>query len=157
MNQSGVVLIDELDIHLHPIWQWQIAGVLQKTFPKMQFIVATHSPLIAAGAGEYALNYKFDFKDGLAQVRQIKKIAWWNVDRILQSEAFGLVSTYSPEAKEKLDRFDKLNRKPHRTKGEEQEYKSLFDLMEEAKPIGGPPEPGSLPARVDAFLEKTLA
>jgi energy-coupling factor transporter ATP-binding protein EcfA2 len=157
LNQSGVVLIDELDIHLHPIWQWQIAGVLQKTFPKLQFIVATHSPLIAAGAGEHALNYKFDFEDGLAQVRQLKKIAAWNVDRILQSEAFGLLSTYSPETKGKLERFDQLNRKPQRTKGEEQEYKSLFDFMEEAKPIGGPPEPGSLPARIDAFLAHHLS
>ena len=51
LNETGVVLIDELDIHLHPIWQWQIAGVLQSTFPRLQFIVATHSPLIAAGAG----------------------------------------------------------------------------------------------------------
>ena len=156
LNQNGVVLIDELDIHLHPIWQWQIADVLQKTFPKLQFIIATHSPLIAAGAGQDALNYKFDFKDGLAQVRKIGKIASWNVDRILESDAFGLISTFSPETKAKLDRFDELNRKRQRTKGEQQEFKSLFDWAREAQPIAGSPEPHSLPARIDAFLEKTL-
>ncbi len=132
LKQSGVVLIDELDIHLHPIWQWQIAGVLQKAFPGLQFIIATHSPLIAAGAGEDALNYKFDFKDGLAQVRPLKRIAAWNVDRILQSEAFELISTFSPETKTRLDRFDVLNRKHHRSKAEEDEHQNLFNWMEAA-------------------------
>ena len=90
-------------------------------------------------------------------MRQIKRIASWNVDRILESEAFGLVSTYSPETKQKLDRFDELNRKRQRTRGEEEEYKSLFDFIDEAKPLGAPPEPGSLPARIDAFLENHLS
>lgn len=40
---SGVVLIDELDLHLHPRWQQQIADQLCKAFPKIQFIVTTHS------------------------------------------------------------------------------------------------------------------
>lgn len=43
---EGIVLIDEIDMHLHPKWQWRILGVLEETFPKMQFIVATHSPII---------------------------------------------------------------------------------------------------------------
>ena len=156
LSENGVVLIDELDIHLHPTWQWQIAQILRKTFPKLQFIVATHSPLIAAGAGEDALNFKFDFKDGLAQARLLKPIAAWNVDRILESEAFGLISTYSRETKHKLDRFDELNRKGKRNPTEQKEYKSLFDFVEEAEPIGAPPEPNSLSARVDAFLETQL-
>ena len=42
----GVVLIDELDMHLHPRWQRHISHDLRQTFPKVQFIVATHSPLI---------------------------------------------------------------------------------------------------------------
>ncbi len=42
----GVVLIDELDMHLHPKWQWNIVNALKKTFPNVQFIAATHSPII---------------------------------------------------------------------------------------------------------------
>lgn len=42
----GVVLIDELDMHLHPKWQWQIVNALKSTFPNVQFIAATHSPII---------------------------------------------------------------------------------------------------------------
>lgn len=45
---SGVVLIDEIDLHLHPNWQWNIVNALHVTFPKVQFIVTTHSPIIIA-------------------------------------------------------------------------------------------------------------
>jgi len=43
---SGVVLIDELDLHLHPKWQMKIIGDLQKVFPNIQFICTTHSPIL---------------------------------------------------------------------------------------------------------------
>ena len=43
---SGVVLIDEIDLHLHPKWQKEIASLLTKLFPKVQFIVTSHSPFI---------------------------------------------------------------------------------------------------------------
>jgi len=43
---NGVVLIDEVDLHLHPRWQRAVVSQLQKTFPNCQFIVTTHSPLV---------------------------------------------------------------------------------------------------------------
>jgi hypothetical protein len=47
---GGVVLIDEPDAHLHPSWQREIGFALQRVFPNMQFIVATHSPFICQAA-----------------------------------------------------------------------------------------------------------
>jgi predicted ATP-binding protein involved in virulence len=41
-----VVLIDEIDLHLHPSWQRKVVGKLQAIFPKVQFLVTTHSPLV---------------------------------------------------------------------------------------------------------------
>ncbi len=46
----GTVLIDELDLHLHPEWQFSLRNGLKKMFPKLQFIVTTHSPHILASA-----------------------------------------------------------------------------------------------------------
>ena len=43
---AGIVLIDEIDMHLHPKWQWNIVNALQETFPNIQFILATHSPIV---------------------------------------------------------------------------------------------------------------
>jgi predicted ATP-binding protein involved in virulence len=42
----GIVLIDEIDLHLHPNWQRAIIGNLSKTFPNCQFILTTHSPIV---------------------------------------------------------------------------------------------------------------
>ncbi|MBC3948220.1 AAA family ATPase [Pseudomonas folii] len=49
---SGTVLIDELDLHLHPEWQFTLRDGLLKLFPKLQFIVTTHSPHLLASAKE---------------------------------------------------------------------------------------------------------
>ena len=155
LHEEGVVLIDELDIHLHPKWQRSIAGLLRRQFPNIQFIVATHSPLIAAGAGDDALTLKFDIVDGNSHVSIVPDIASMNVDRILQSEAFDLVSPYSPQTQEKIDRYDSLARK-NRKPNEEKEFAQLEMFMEEARPFGGPPVPGSLDDRIGKFLDKTL-
>ena len=47
---EGIVLIDELDVHLHPSWQKALPGLLSDIFPKIQFIASTHSPIPLLGA-----------------------------------------------------------------------------------------------------------
>jgi len=46
MEGEGIVLIDELDLHMHPAWQRKILSVLRKLFPNIQFLITTHSPQI---------------------------------------------------------------------------------------------------------------
>lgn len=46
LEGDGVVMIDEIDLHLHPAWQRKMLGVLKKTFPNIQFIITTHSPQV---------------------------------------------------------------------------------------------------------------
>ena len=157
LKEEGVVLIDELDIHLHPIWQRDIASWLQEQFPNVQFIVATHSPLIAAGAGDEALTLRFRLQEGRAVIEKAPNVAAMNVDRVLQSQAFGLVSPYAPQTQQRIDRYDALVRKGgQRTRDEEQELQLLLPFTAEARPIGGPPEPGSLDARIEDFLVRKL-
>lgn len=56
INQTpGVVLIDELDMHLHPKWQWKVTEALMETFPNVQFVAATHSPMIIASRAKVNL------------------------------------------------------------------------------------------------------
>jgi predicted ATP-binding protein involved in virulence len=45
----GIVLLDEIDLHLHPHWQRRIVPLLRHVFPHVQFVVTTHSPLVVAG------------------------------------------------------------------------------------------------------------
>ena len=48
LETSGIVLIDEVELHLHPSWQQRIVLDLQRTFPNIQFIVTTHSPQVVS-------------------------------------------------------------------------------------------------------------
>jgi predicted ATP-binding protein involved in virulence len=47
---EGIVIIDELDLHLHPKWLWRLPGILSNVFPKIQFIASTHSEISLLGA-----------------------------------------------------------------------------------------------------------
>lgn len=51
----GIVMIDELDMHLHPKWQWNVLQALRETFPNVQFIVATHSPILVSACKDGCL------------------------------------------------------------------------------------------------------
>jgi AAA domain, putative AbiEii toxin, Type IV TA system/AAA ATPase domain len=53
VDTPGIVTIDELDLHLHPKWQRSLIGDLCRTFPKLQFIAASHSPFLLQAAFEY--------------------------------------------------------------------------------------------------------
>jgi predicted ATP-binding protein involved in virulence len=153
LNEEGIVLIDELDIHLHPTWQRTIAGWLRDQFPKIQFIVATHSPLIAAGAGEDAVTYRVSLENNVAHIEKVDGFAAWSVDRILQSRAFGLVSSYSPEAQDKIDKYHELKRKKTPTQKEKDALQTLLPFVSDALLLQ---ESSPLNDKIDAFLNKTL-
>ena len=46
LKGDGVVLIDEIELHMHPSWQRMVLPKLQETFPNIQFIITTHSPIV---------------------------------------------------------------------------------------------------------------
>ena len=52
LKQKAIVIIDEIDAHLHPSWQKKIVGLLRTNFPNIQFILTAHSPLVVAGCFE---------------------------------------------------------------------------------------------------------
>jgi predicted ATP-binding protein involved in virulence len=102
INKSGVVLIDEIDAHLHPEWQREIGFWLKKHFPKIQFIVTSHSPIICQAADEKGLFHlpepgseekPFQLSDA-----DYKKIIASKPDKILLSPSFGLENSRSPRA-----------------------------------------------------------
>ena len=79
-NLEGVVLIDEIDVHLHPKWQWRIIGALRATFPKVQFIVATHSPIVLSSAEDA----KLIFMTSPNEVEPLDNVYGINVNDVLE-------------------------------------------------------------------------
>jgi energy-coupling factor transporter ATP-binding protein EcfA2/tetratricopeptide (TPR) repeat protein len=64
--QQGIVIIDEIDAHLHPSWQRTILQLLRDAFPNVQFIVTAHSPLVVAGCREREVAVLRRVEDGFA-------------------------------------------------------------------------------------------
>lgn len=158
----GVVLIDELDIHLHPTWQRDIAVWLRETFPNLQFIVATHSPFVALGAGEDALTIRFELNEekGDVSVDPVQDIFFYDVDQVLRSPAFEMVSTHSPQIQAKIEEYHRLRMKLETDDQMTDEDRALLDRLGELMrrmPLGSvPPEPGSLEDRIMRFLDREL-
>ncbi len=81
LNESkGVVLIDEVDMHLHPKWQWNVIKTLEKTFPNIQFIIATHSPIIISSCKKGNLI----LIDGEQKVTYLKNAYGYSVNDVLE-------------------------------------------------------------------------
>lgn len=93
---SGVVLIDEIDLHLHPRWQLRVIRDLAETFPNLQFIVTSHSAIVAGTL--YAEDIRvMGESDGEITVRRLEEhIHGLSADQILTSSYFGLSSTRAP-------------------------------------------------------------
>ena len=69
-QEHGVVLIDEIDQHLHPRWQLTIVKKLRNLFPNIQFIMTTHSPVIVLGSSEDALFFRVERQEGSTTVSE---------------------------------------------------------------------------------------
>ena len=102
IRRSGVVLIDEIDAHLHPEWQREIGFWLKKRFPNIQFIVTSHSPLICQAAdpnGLFVLPEPGSDEPARAlTAEEYQEVISSRPDTILRSAAFGLQNTRSPVA-----------------------------------------------------------
>lgn len=104
----GVVLVDEVDLLAHPTWQRTIVPDLSRAFPKLQFILTTHSPIVAASveaANLYILN---PGRNGTANITQPDaEVYGLNAQQVLH-EVFGMDSTRAPGFEEN---FASLRRK----------------------------------------------
>lgn len=112
VKRSGVVLIDEIDAHLHPEWQREIGFWLKRHFPNVQFLVTTHSPIICQAADENGLFVlpepgSADEPHALT-VEEYRTVIASRPDTILLTPAFGLQNTRSPRAVDGRAEYAKL-------------------------------------------------
>ncbi len=115
VKRSGVVLIDEIDAHLHPEWQREIGFWLKRHFPNIQFLVTTHSPIICQAADENGLFHLpepgSDQKPRALSKSEYRKVIASRPDTILRTVAFGMENTRSPRAVEARSEYAKLRAK----------------------------------------------
>ncbi len=87
---EGILLIDEVENHLHPQWQRRIVSILQRMFPNLQIIMTTHSPFVVSSV-ENAKIYVCESKIDYSIVRDMTEdYSNLPVDEVLVSDVFGV-------------------------------------------------------------------
>jgi len=113
VNVPGVVLIDEIDAHLHPTWQTRIGQWFTKYFPNIQFIVTTHSPLICRACEKGSI-WRLaapgsEMESGEITGLQKDKLIYGNILDAYGTEVFGKSPVRSAQSNEKLARLGELS------------------------------------------------
>ena len=86
LHEEAVVLVDEIDLHLHPKWQRDIVPTLSKEFPNVQFIVTTHSPHVLQSMEDvnlYVLRRNAESGEIEAERSNVTNFTGWTVEEIL--------------------------------------------------------------------------
>lgn len=90
----GLVLVDEIDLHLHPEWQRTVVPTLARALPKIQFVLTSHSPLVTASLRKENVFVTETAEDGTARVDQLNEnVHGRSMQQLLLSSYFGLTST----------------------------------------------------------------
>lgn len=108
----GVVLIDEVETHLHPRWKLRVMAALRSAMPEVTFIATTHDPLCLRGMddGEVVVLFKDD-DQRISKVEDLPSIKGMRAEQLLTSDFFGLNSTADPRVEQTLaDYVDQLAR-----------------------------------------------
>lgn len=144
LEERALCLVDEIDLHLHPVWQRKVIGYLSERFPNTQFIVTAHSPLVVQAAASANANIAVLVRstekdaDGnhYVEIRNNPEdVRNWRLDQILTSDLFGGIDLRSAETAKLFARKRELLDKSKRTKPEEAELAEIEAKIAEL-PVG---------------------
>ena len=137
--EPAVVLVDEIDLHLHPAWQRTLMTFLSERFVNTQFIVTAHSPVVvqaAAGANIAVLRRE---GDQVIIDQRARSIQGWRVDQLLTSDLFDLPSARAAPYDDLLSERRGLLEKRRLTGKDKARLRILDDRMKEL-PAGDHPD-----------------
>lgn len=143
IDLPGVVLIDEIDAHLHPAWQTRIGQWFTKYFSNIQFIVSTHSPLICRACEKGSI-WRLtapgsEVPSGEITGTDKDRLIFGNILDAYGTEVFGENTVRSTKSEEKLERLGRLNMLSafgKITKKEEKERQELQKILATDAPTG---------------------
>jgi predicted ATPase len=125
VDNRGIVMVDEIDLHLHPEWQMTVLPTLAKRLPNLQFIVTSHSPLVV-GSLEWMniLVMSSGPKQSSRPRRLPRPVHGLNADQVLLTDFFGMASTRAPGKQRQLKQLTLQARE-----GDTEAAKKLLDEM----------------------------
>ncbi|WBU47284.1 AAA family ATPase [Kosakonia pseudosacchari] len=138
-SAEGIVLVDELDCHLHPTWKMRIVSALKRAFPEMQFICTTHDPLCLRGLGAGEVCVMQRDGEGINLLSDLPNPADFRVEQLLTSAFFGLNSTQDPENEAIFDEYYALLALPDKDREQSQRLEQLKAELEDRRYFGDTP------------------
>jgi predicted ATP-binding protein involved in virulence len=151
---EGIVLLDELEAHLHPTWKIQIVERLRRTLPRVSFVVSTHDPLSLKGleAGEIVV-LRRDERRRIVADTDIPPVNDLRADQLLTSFLFGLDTTRGDEATAKITRYSELSEKRQLTRADQRELDQLRQRLDDTLTTRESP----IQRRIEEAILNTLA
>ncbi len=143
-KMTGILMIDEIEQHLHPRWQQRILLALREIFPKIQFIATTHSPLVVSGSKNTRVH-----SIGPHGHEVMDPFGWLAED--VYREVMGIdQGTRAPEFEEKvLKKYEELDYKILSGKGSPSEHKERNALLRKLNKMLPESDPISMTVALD--------
>lgn len=129
LNTRGLLLIDEIDLHLHPQWQRELLSFLRRKLPNFQIVATTHSPITAQQAQENELYYMERTRKKVSINAFVGNPKALLLHQLVNSELFGMTSDESVEMHKKKARFEKLTKQAKLSAAQKKEHKKLQEEL----------------------------
>jgi predicted ATP-binding protein involved in virulence len=124
-EMEGIVLIDEIDLHLHPGWQVELIPTLKRVFPRLQFIVTTHSPMVLPGLEQDEIVLLEEDEQGSVYAAPAPASPALMTGSDIYCTFFGIDRLYPVDLGDDLRRYGFLVGNPLRTDEEDQEMRDI--------------------------------
>jgi hypothetical protein len=128
-HEPALILIDEVDAHMHPLWQRLLVEQMKSLFPNVQFIVTSHSPLIVAGLEPGEIMAFRRLGNRISVGHPPTDTRGWRADQILTSPLFGLDGTRDPDIDRQIERYTILGTQEILNADERQELAALVQSL----------------------------
>jgi predicted ATP-binding protein involved in virulence len=135
-EMEGLVLIDEIDLHLHPKWQLGLIPTLKRVFPRLQFIVTTHSPMILPGLSREEVVILGTDEEGNVIAQESPESPALLTGSEIYRTFFGIDRLHPSKLGEELQRYSFLIADPLRS---DEEDKEMHDIQKRLAAAGVDP------------------
>lgn len=125
-EREFILLLDEIDIHLHPRWQRKVLPVVQKHFKNAQIFVSTHSPFVV-GSVEGARVYSFEVEKGVSTLRKVDDSKAGSSYELIMDDIFNVKERFDVETEAELKLFyEQRDALMHKEEVDEDKFKALI-------------------------------
>lgn len=131
-EMQGLVLLDEIDLYLHPTWQLALVSALRETFPQIQFVATTHSPLVLAGMHPDEIVRLWFADSGDVERAPRGEDARVMTGTEIYREYFGIDDIIPDETGQKLRDYRYLAANPYRSDEDDREVTRLSEELRQA-------------------------